>query len=515
MEQKKTGARGFLSGFSWLTRGLVGALLALVGAVTLGHGLFFPGQYYVENYYALVLVMLGLAALFALYLWWGKLRLAWEGSPLARWAPSPWVGLAVLLAAALALRLLVVLQYQMFPEVDYYTLYHAGAALAEQYDISGLPELLPRYMALFPHIFGYASFLSLLFSLFGTAPLVATAANAVLSTIALALVYYIGYRLQGHTLGFLAGLLWCFYPSQIFANLLVTSDPYYTTLLLGAIALLLALRERFPTRPWWQLALGGGGAGLLLSLANSARPVAIIIIIAVAVVVFVIRPPSPGGSLGRQALTAACLLAVYLAGNQLNAWVFTQRVGEPPASLPGFNLLVGFNPETNGSYSGADSDLLMEWNGREGLTAQQVQEAMLDAAWDRITSGEVDIPRLFYQKLLTLWQEDDAPVGYADGVLPHQHLWVAASNGYYYLLWLLALGAMAVLLRRRANAFLYLFPLYLIGLTMAHLLAEVAQRYHYSGNFCLALLAAYGIYQVGKSSWQKARENNPPREDVL
>ena len=40
---------------------------------------------------------------------------------------------------------------------------------------------------------------------------------------------------------------------------------------------------------------------------------------------------------------------------------------------------------------------------------------------------------------------------------------------------------------------------------MAHLIAEVAQRYHYSGNFCLAYWRPYGVYRVGLGSLRQAR----------
>ena len=245
--------------------------------------------------------------------------------------------------------------------------------------------------------------------------------------------------------------------------------------------------------------------GLLLSLANSARPVAPIVIIAAAVVLFVLEPLSREKAVGKKAVLLAGLLVVYLAGNQLNSWVFTQRIGEAPASVPGFNLLVGFNIETNGSYSSKDSELLTAWNNKEGISAKEVQEAMLDAALERITSGEVDFLPLFYEKISTLWSGDDAPVGYGDDALPHLNLLIAGCNGYHYFLWLLALGAMAALLREKGKSLFYLFPLYLVGLTMAHLIAEVAQRYHYSGNFCLAVLAAYGVYRVGLGSLRQAR----------
>ena len=80
MEQKKMGARGFLSGFSRFTQGLIGAFLGLFGVIALWRGLL-PEEIFPYDYWALLLLLLGLAALAALALWWGRLYLLWEGSP--------------------------------------------------------------------------------------------------------------------------------------------------------------------------------------------------------------------------------------------------------------------------------------------------------------------------------------------------------------------------------------------------------------------------------------------------
>ena len=56
--------------------------------------------------------------------------------------------------------------------------------------------------------------------------------------------------------------------------------------------------------------------------------------------------------------------------------------------------------------------------------------------------------------------------------VPHPSLYSGFCNGYHYFLWLLALGAMVALLREKGKSLFYLFPLYLVGLTMAHLIAR-------------------------------------------
>ena len=387
-------------------------------------------------------------------------------------------------------------------------MYHTAGSLAAVYDISGMPEMLPRYIALFPHIFGYASFLSLLFLVFGVSPMVATLANVVLSTLSMALLYYIGWKLSGRILAVLVSLLWCFCPSQIIFNMQVLSEPYYTTLLLAAAALLLLLRDQLSRWSWWKLALGGGLMGVVLSLVNSARPVSAIFIIAMAIVLFVLEPLRETPAVGKKALLLVSLCLVYVLGNTVNAKVFESRIGEAPASLPGFNILVGFNPETHGKWAAEDSALLYQYSNTPELSAKEIQDIMLDAAWERITSGEVNIPSLFYEKLQVLWGSDDAAVDYGKTVIPHSNAFAALSNGNYYLVWILAMFGFWRLLRRKTKSLFYLFPLYLVGLTMAHMLVEVALRYHYSGMPCLMILAAFGLQELGKLSrdWSALRK---------
>ncbi|MGI6254661.1 MAG: hypothetical protein ACOYJZ_03400 [Acutalibacter sp.] len=499
---KKNNCTSFLQGFSRFVQWLVGGLFLFLGAVVLLNGLLLPGQYSVVTHFAMAMVLLGTTALALLYLNGGILyrgmspRLSQTFSS----KRTSWAIFGMLLILCFGIRLAWVLAFQVQPQVDYYTMYHAADCLTEQFDISGIQEDLPRYIALFPHIFGYSSFLSLIFFAFGTSPMVAAITNVVLSTISMAFLYYIGWKLSGRLLAVLTSLIWCFTPSQIIFNMQVLSEPYYTTLLLAGAALLLFLRGKLSDWEWWKLGLGGAILGAILALANSARPVSTILIIAMAIVLFVMEPLAKNALVGKKAVILVCLCVVYFFGNTVNARLFENRIGEAPASMPGFNILVGFNPETTGKWSAEDSELLSQYSDTEDLSAREVQGIMLDTALDRITSGDVNIPKLFYEKLQVLWDSDDAAVVYGREGIPHANGFSALSNGYYYLTWILAMFGLWRLLRKGGSVLFYLFPLYLVGLTMAHMLVEVALRYHYSGIPCLVLLAALGLQELGKLS---------------
>lgn len=227
--------------------------------------------------------------------------------------------------------------------------------------------------------------------------------NVVLSTISMALLYYIGLRLSGRFMAVAVSLLWIFYPSQILFNMFVLSEPYYTMLLLASLALLLWIRQRLSKLSFWQSVVAGIPLGILLGLANTARPIAAIILIAAAILFFVVEPLAKKPDTGKKALLFLTMCLLFSAVGTANNWLFTHRVGEAPATTPGYNIYVGFNVESDGKWNQDDSDTLVQYNQDESLSAREVQSAMLKEAVQRITSGTIDFSQLFYEKLTVLW----------------------------------------------------------------------------------------------------------------
>ena len=88
--------------------------------------------------------------------------------------------------------------------------------------------------------------------------------------------------------------------------------------------------------------------------------------------------------------------------------------------------------------------------------------------------------KLLKQKLRTFLGSDDACVGYSASVLRHTEFFSLLCNGFYYAAFLLATGGAVQVWRSRERGLLLLAPLYILGLTLAQMLVEVAGRYHYS-----------------------------------
>ena len=289
--------QGALRGAVW------GLCLALLLAA-----LYLGSRYTARRGTALLLALAALPVV-----WKGLPRLARRMSALGR--GRAWLALAVL---CLAVKSAWVLWARVPPEGDYATFWSYAQALAEE------PVLAyGRYMALFPHLFGYASFLSWFVALLGPLPLLAQGLNVALTAVSGSLLFRLGERFWGLEEGVSACLLWIACPSQTVYNSLVLSEPLYTAMLL----LFLWLVTGPPPRRAGRAALLGLGAGLLLRWINGVRPIGAVPLIALFLWRFVLAPEGRREGRRRLALLVA-LLAVYLAaGAQTEK--FEKEAGKP------------------------------------------------------------------------------------------------------------------------------------------------------------------------------------------
>ena len=77
-----------------------------------------------------------------------------------------------------------VIVFHPLQAADYQTFFQAAADLADGGPLSG-----KDYIAMFPHILGYAAFLSVFFRLFGVSILTAAAVNVILTTLSGVILY--------------------------------------------------------------------------------------------------------------------------------------------------------------------------------------------------------------------------------------------------------------------------------------------------------------------------------------
>ena len=239
------------------------------------------------------------------------------------------------------------------------------------------------------------------------------------------------------------------------------------------------------------------------------RPIGAVPLIALFLWRFCLAPEGLGEREQRRRWAAllGALLAAYLAAGPLWDSHVAARIGEEPSSTLGYSILVGFNPESGGQWNQADSALLYAYSDAPGATAQDAQQAALEAAKARIAEG-MDFLALFREKIRAFLGADSACVGYSSAVVHHTEELALACDGFYYLLLLLAAAGGGALWQRGEGGGLLLCPLYVLGLTAAQMLVEVAGRYHYSLLPALMLLVPGALLGEGRKNLKNRRESS-------
>ncbi len=475
---------GLKSLSSWMGRGMQVLFLALC-LFALWVGIGQSGQHLKAFLWAVV----GVAAAI------------WVLRPFCRWSSKvgvvpAWIALTLL---CLVVKGLWVALVQVPVSGDYAVFWGYANSLAQQDTIQS-----GRYVALFPHIFGYASFLSWFIRLFGAMPLLAQAINVLLSVCSGSLLFVLGWKWWGLPAGISAYLFWIACPSQTMYNSLILSEPLYTTLILAFFVLLTLLTQRAGTmgRPTVWGILWGVAAGGMLRWINGIRPIAAILLIAAFLWLLLLRCEHLKERNTRWWVLPFLLVmtVVYVLTGPLWSGRIAQRIGEEPSSTPGYSILVGFNHASSGQWNRQDSETLYRYSDIPGVTAQQAQQAAMEKAVERITSGKINFLQLFREKIRVFLGSDNSCVAYSTAVLRHTDLLSKLCNGFYYGLLLLSLGGCIWMWRSGRGTAMLLAPLYVLGLTGAQMLVEVAGRYHYSLLPMLVLTAQAVL-------WGNEREN--------
>ncbi|MGE7862941.1 glycosyltransferase family 39 protein [Bacillus mobilis] len=395
----------------------------------------------------------------------------------------------VLVIICLAVKLTWVLTYKIQPLVDYATFYYTAEALSKEFVIDN------NYIALFPHIFGYASFLSVFLKIFGASHMVAPIVNVVLTTISMGLIYVIARKIGGVRTAITASVLWIVLPSQTIYNMFVLSEPLYCTILLLIWVVMISVHEKIHNISIKKLLVYSILLAALFALMNMVRPIAAVPIIALVIWLFIINTKHIGNKkilLNKVVYVGVIVIGYVIFSTASNQYI-TLRLGEEIASAPGYNVYVGFNQAESGKWNMPDAELLFEYNNKPGWTAEDSQQKMLEEAKNRILNDNIDFMKLFSDKFFVFLSEDSAAVSYAEPVLDNVVRYTVASNIFYYFLIVTSILGVLIMIKNKTKSILFMICLYTIGLTMAQLLVEVASRYHYSATIPMIILSAFGI----------------------
>ncbi len=510
---------------------LVGILYALVcGIGDLGTGREYP--YLLRGGFFLLLLLLwcllnAMAAVAA--------RFEWEDlSKTRKRVLDIMEGLfaAAVLVAAGWVRLEAIRNLPMQPASDYKTYFEIGDYL-NRGTLTKAGTGYCDYIAMFPHVYGYPSFLAWLFRHFGTKVSVAQYANLVLSVATVFLTYRTGRLAAGRMAGLTALVLAAFWPSQVLYSTMVASEFLFSFLLmLGVYLFVLSMKVCTPQMRHPVLGvLLHIAIGVCLGFCASVRPMALIAVITIVLCIFTQRlflpaekEEQPSISLMilsrgwmRCLIIILCYVLITTATNMTIERTVDRKLASGSTSF-GYNLLVGLNAQSEGGWNQEDATYLYDAYDRTG-DAGQAHLACRDLAIQRLTRDPESIFNLFLRKYHVLWGNDDYGgtwnlvfLDEQGNLTPERESFLYSSRDWgnlYYLLCLAFAGIAGIFLWKKGNDTEFVFVLIFVGTVGMHLFVESQNRYHYHALYMFALLAGCavdGIYRMNRAKVLKLRE---------
>lgn len=389
----------------------------------------------------------------------------------------------------------------VLPQSDFLA-YHKFANLIIEGKVAG-----NTYISLFPHYLGYSSFLSGFYKIFGSEVIVAQILNVLICCGITALIYIIGKRVFGNEVGIFAALIMVFWPSQVFYVVLISTEALYTFLLLLSVYLFIRILDS-------KSSIGIAIIMLIIlgmecAITNSIRPFGVIMLTAMGIYYLFFYKQNfvilKSVLLSKSVCLAAMFIGYVVLSSGITGLVHSAVKKDIPKFPAGFNMYVGANYKSEGTWNIEDANTLMELIKKPGSTPQETHNELIGMAIERVKqySIKTDI-NLIYNKFKTMWAVDHDSLVYIKAGLDkskpsrisyekYERLLVKISNYYYYaMLILCAIGVVCLLKRKEINKSLLLILLAL-GIASAHIILEVAGRYHYPAMSIFSLIASFGL----------------------
>ena len=399
-----------------------------------------------------------------------------------------------------AVNLACVMHYTIVPRVDFETFYEQAGAVC-----SGSP-LMPLYLALFPHVFGYAWIMGHAMLIIGESVRAITVLNVCLTTVTGLLIFLMCEHWFDLPTAALAFFLWSVCPSKMLYNGMVLSEPLYTCTLMVFFFCVMQQEKglgKYDSRFRSAVVSIGLGAVAAVSLfvTNVLRPIAAVMVIAFFIWLFLLRGKHE--NFLREWSEWLLFSSVMLIGFTLmwNTWLDYEafRFHEDPATLPAYSIYVGLDPDSEGSFSEPDMDMLMNYRyNQENGSAVWAQEQMMQQVKELLSSGKVKPLNLLLKKLPKFYGSDEGGAFYAAADISsgEYRFWSIASNVFYYVCALFCLIGTRHRIERADSFSALMLPLFATGLTLAHMIVEVAGRYKYCLIPIIIVLAAKEFVEI-------------------
>ena len=397
----------------------------------------------------------------------------------------------IVLVLALIYISLLFLPYNA-PFVDYETFYYS----ASQFAINA--EYNFKYIALFPHLWGYIMFLGTIFKIFGISYSVVVASNIILTFITAYFIFKIIKRISTTNKGYLGAILWLINPINIIWCMFAFGGTAFNAFFAISIYITILF---FKTSNKKQKILYSALLGITLGIANLFRPVIIIFIIAILIeIIYNYFIKKSNYKLCIFASVLIMILCFTLLGKLSNIYL-EKETGYVPANSIGFTLYSGSDLKSNGSWSEEGSKILTEEMQKEPFDASRIQEKLQKLAIENYKNNGIKNVNLMARKLITLtsnlggysWSNAIEMINMKIPSLVYNLLLSITLFSYYFLILMNGLFGFKYFNEKDNNLILNILILILIGFTLASLLLEVSSRYYLPALVPFTILGTIGL----------------------
>lgn len=396
----------------------------------------------------------------------------------------------VLLAiCTFTLRCIWILKISTPIESDFAVMYNS-AIQAAQGDYSFTSS---AYYTSWVYQLGFTMYQAFIINVLGNNTFILKFLNVFYCTGTTLLVYGITTKVFNEWTGRIAGILYAFFIPSILMSSVLTNQHLATFLFYLGFYLL--VKKGVYNRYNWIF------IGSALAVGDIMRPLGSLILIVVIIYLFL------DGFLGQGKKTMfnttkkliGILVVFYAIHYIVSTSLIATGVTKYPLSNrdPLWKFVVGFNHETQGTYSNSDADRIMRLSIGEERKSEEMKLIQ-----ERMTDKE-KLFKLFAHKFIYMWGGIDASGDWSLGRLDKKELQDRAMEyeRYIYITTML-FGMIALIylfITKQKNLQYRLFLLLIIGYVFVHFLIEIQTRYRYFIIPSFFIIQSYGIYVIHTS----------------
>ncbi len=356
----------------------------------------------------------------------------------------------------------------------------------------------PTY-TVFPFKFGFPLVLSVIYKIFGSYLIDAKLFNVLISVVTSLQIYHIAGKTFNDRIGRITSLLYSIWPAQIMLTSVLASEHIFLLFLLLSVQLFIKTIEAIDARESTVYSIG---TGISLAVTQFIRPVALILVPIFIMVLFLFKPSTEYRlkSILFKCRTTLAIGVLFIISFLALTLPLSNLIGVPIyKSSSGFNLLIGTNFVSNGTYNKEDTKIITEFI----YNYAKIHKEATIRAINRILSHPLSFTMLMERKYITQWGSEDYGVYWSlrkteytnaagQYLINSPRLLNAVSQIFYVFILLMSIIGCLFCIENRSYK-IVIFLLLFQGLFIAHTFLEVQSRYHFPAMPAFILLAGAGL----------------------